>query len=964
MIWAAPDGFKACGEKLQKSLHLTVLVSVTPISRVVCMSAFPLRGLIVAVTIAVAGCGTESPEEHLNNARLALQKNDLKTAEIELKSVLQAAPGNAEARLLLAQTLQDKGSWADSEKELRKAQEQGASPERTLPMLARALVKQGKFQDAADLQLPTSGMASLAVADVQAERALAYLALDKVPDATHSIAEGERALTASGNPLSVSGSLRLAKARLALADRKLDEALAILNDILAQDPRFIEALYLKAQLLSTQGRLEEALKVYGQILAAKPNEIMAHLAIVEIKLHANDLAAAEKSLKAAEAIDANTLLVKHTRAKISFLKGELKQANEALQQVLRVASDHLPSVLLDAEISYGLGNYEQSLKSASKVLAQVANQPQAARLVAANELRKGNHKAAIETLTPLLKANPDDMRTLSLLGDAHFKAKQYEKAMEYLEHAANLQPKNPSFKERQAHVNLAQGKTDQALRDLEQAVSLTERAGQADLTLIMLHLRRKAYDNALLAIAAMEKKLADNPLTNNLRGVALQGKGDNASARKAFEKALSLKADFFPAAANLARMDLADKKPDEARNRYQAVLKADENNVQAMMALAYLAAADNKEQESLALMERAAKANPTAIAPRAGLVRYHLAKKKATQKALAIAHEAVNANPDSAEAYSLLGSAQMAAGDKQGALSSFTKVTEKAVNSAEAFYRLGAAQLAVGRVTDGRTSFEKALTIDPGHVGALDGLMLLDVTENNYERALRRARDFQANNANPIVGLLRESEVLEKQGKFADAAKTYEQVLRLNNDLGVFSRAHVALIRSGNQKLADQRLMDRLAKFPKDRRLQTFAAEYFMSVGRDADAIRQYEALNMGRPNDPVVMNNLAVLYHRAKNPRAESIAEQAYKLAPENPATLDTLGWILVEKGQAARAVNLLKRALDKAPAADTVRYHYAVALANSGNRQQAKKELQALLGSKRTFRDIEAARTLLEKL
>lgn len=924
------------------------------------MYAFPLRGLAIAVTIALAGCGAKSPEEHMSNARQALRNNDLKTAEIELKSVLQAAPGNAEARLLLAQTLQDKGSWADSEKELRKAQEQGASPERTLPMLARALVKMGKYQEAADLQAPTSGMASLAIADLQAERAVAFLALDKVPEATRSITEGESALTASGNPLSVSGNLRLSKARLAIADRQPDEALAIVNDILTKDAKFVEALYLKAQLLGTQGKLDEALKVYGQILAAKPNEILAHLAIVEIKLSANDVAAAEKSLQAAEAIDADILLVKHTRAKVSFLKGELKQANEALQQVLRVAQDHLPSVLLDAEISYGLGNYEQSLKSANKVLAQVAGQPQAARLVAANELRRGNFKAAIEILVPLLKVDSDDIRTLSLLGEAHLQARQYDKAMEYLERAANLQPKNPVFKERQARVHLALGKTEQALRDLEQAASLTDRAGQADMTLIMLHLGRKDYDRALKAITVLEKKLPNNPVTSNLKGLAYHGKGDRQAARKAYEQSLALKADFFPAAANLAKLDLTEKKPDAARKRYESVLKVDEKNIQAMLALANLAAAEKNEREALAWMEKAAKMNPVAIAPRAGLVRYHLAKKS-LQNALAIATEAVNANPDHPDALSLLGSAQMAAGDKTGALSSFNKVTQKAPNSAEAFYRLGATQIAAGLSAEGRVSFEKVLILDPAHVAALDGLLLLDVADKSLDRALRRARDFQANNPKSSIGFAREGDLLKAQKKFSEAVRAYEQGMARGQDMSVFGKLHTTLLLAGKQKLADQRLAERLASFPQDHWLLSYAAEYFLSKGRDKEAIQQYEALNKVMPDNPALLNNLAVLYQRVGDARAQSFAEHAYRLLPDSPAAMDTLGWILLEKGQGTKAVDLLKKAVNKAPMEGTLRYHYAVALAKAGDRRQAKKQLEELLASKRPFKEVEEARTML---
>ena len=42
-------------------------------------------------------------------------------------------------------------------------------------------------------------------------------------------------------------------------------------------------------------------------------------------------------------------------------------------------------------------------------------------------------------------------------------------------------------------------------------------------------------------------------------------------------------------------------------------------------------------------------------------------------------------------------------------------------------------------------------------------------------------------------------------------------------------------------------------------------------------------------------LNNLATAYQQEKNPLALEYAEKAYKLAPDSPAVLDTLGWILV---------------------------------------------------------------------
>jgi Flp pilus assembly protein TadD len=77
-----------------------------------------------------------------------------------------------------------------------------------------------------------------------------------------------------------------------------------------------------------------------------------------------------------------------------------------------------------------------------------------------------------------------------------------------------------------------------------------------------------------------------------------------------------------------------------------------------------------------------------------------------------------------------------------------------------------------------------------------------------------------------------------------------------------------------------------------------------------------------------------------------------------------DTLGWILVEQGQARRGLELLRKALAKAPEAASIRYHQAVALARTGNRNQARKDLEQLLRDAPNFTEQEAARSLLKSL
>ncbi len=80
-------------------------------------------------------------------------------------------------------------------------------------------------------------------------------------------------------------------------------------------------------------------------------------------------------------------------------------------------------------------------------------------------------------------------------------------------------------------------------------------------------------------------------------------------------------------------------------------------------------------------------------------------------------------------------------------------------------------------------------------------------------------------------------------------------------------------------------------------------------------------------------------------DPEAPQQAEKALKLAPNNPAFADTLGWILVQRGQVEAGLRYLRDARLRAPESGEIRFHLAYALAKTGRTAEAREELIAAL-------------------
>ena len=79
--------------------------------------------------------------------------------------------------------------------------------------------------------------------------------------------------------------------------------------------------------------------------------------------------------------------------------------------------------------------------------------------------------------------------------------------------------------------------------------------------------------------------------------------------------------------------------------------------------------------------------------------------------------------------------------------------------------------------------------------------------------------------------------------------------------------------------------------------------------------------------------------------------ARRAFEAAPEHAEIIDTYGWVLVGRGKSEQGLELLRKAVDRAPRNGDIRYHYAAALSAKGERGAAMEELQALLAGNETF-------------
>jgi putative PEP-CTERM system TPR-repeat lipoprotein len=901
-----------------------------------------IRGRLAAFAFAVllAGCSGDSPDKLVASAKDYIAKGDFRSAEIQLKSALQQEPTRAEARFLLGQVLLDAGDYASAEKEFRRALEYRYPLDTVYPPLARALLREGNVDD---VRKAIGELREVNLTDPAAQAALrtelgyAYLGLRQPKEARAAFTE---ALAAKpGDP-----AARIGQARLLGADRDLDGAMKVVEEVLGQTPQLAEALLLKAEIHIARGETDAALDALREVIKVEPRNGNARYTIVALLVDAKKYDEANAELGAMKKVLPRDIRARYLEALIAFRRGEPAKAKDPILQVLRMVPDHPPSLLVAGAAEYQLGQFATAEDHLRKVVGRFPGNLYARNMLALTYLRLGQPGRAQETIQPALAAAPKDPSVLRVAGQVAVANNDPKRATDYLERAAAAAKDDPGARIRLGAVRLATGDSEGALRDLEAAAALDGDAYMAEVGLIVAHVSRKEYDKALAVVDRFAAKQPKSGMPENMRGLVLLGKGDRKAARAAFEKALQLQPDLLPAAATLARLDIAERQPDAARKRLEAIVAKTPTNDQALLALAEVQAATGvPPKEVLATVDRAVTANPNSTRARLMQIALH-ARMNNPKGALAAAQSAAEALPSSPQILEALGRAQLAAGEPNQAIATFNKLATLLPQSPGPLMLAARAHVAKKDFSAATETLRKALAVRPGRLDVYQEAIATYIAAGKPEAALADARAVQKARPKEAIGFLFEGEILITEKKFDQAARAYGEAIKRQPGPLLVLRQRSVLEAAGRRNEGEALLARWVRENPKDTVVPLYLADRALLAKDYKAAASGYERIVAEQPGNAVALNNLAWTLYELKDPSALGVAEKAVRFAPRNVVIADTYGWLLVESGDTKRGIEILGRASKAAPNAHEIRLHYAKALIKSGDKAGARKELEAI--------------------
>ena len=915
-----------------------------------------LQAGVLATTLALAACGGQNAEELGNAGKAAMAQRDYAAAIIQFKSALQKEPESAELRLQLGVALLESGDPVSALVELQKAQELQARDEQVIPPLARALVAVGDETRLLAQYNDTRLADPLAQADLLTSIASAHLLRN---DAVRGAERVDAALRLAPGyaPASV------LQARLKAAEGNFDEALAVLDGVLAREADNERAGVFKGEVLWFGKRdRDAALASFRRVLEKHPKSVAAHTSTVTILNEQGQRDAAKAQFAEMKKVAPNHPDTLFFEAQFAFGDGDYKRSREITDRLLKGVPDNPRVLELAGAADYRQGRYAEAEAHLGRAITNAPGRLLARQLLAQTYLRLNQPARAVEALRPVIEGTSADGTSLTLAGEAFMRMGDGKRADEAFAAAAKAAPDDARVRTSIALADVARGSSG-AIARLE-AVAAEDKGTRADIALVSARLRAGDLNGALKAIDNLEKKQPDRALAHHLRGRVLLLKREIPAAAQAFETALAKEPGYFPAIASLAAIDLDARKPEAARKRFEDHLRSQPKSHQAHLSLAELALRTGGEPATvLKHLRDAVRANASEVQPHLMLVNHLLASGDSTA-ALTAARDAAAALPGNAQIQETLGRTQLAANDAASAVTTFKQLTAQQAGNAAYRVRLGEALLATNDLPGAQRALEEALKLQPSFMPARRGLVTLAMRQNRPQDALALVREMQKADPKDAGAFLLEGDIESARRAFEPAAAAYRTAFGINRNTDTAVRLHMALQSGGKRAEADKLAAEWTRANPRDVGFRYYQGDIALSRGEIAAAEGHYRAVLEAQPRNALAMNNVAYLLLRQGKPGALEMAKQANELLPGRPQLMDTLALALAADKKLPQAIELQKSAIARAPNDPSLKLTLARLLIQSGDKAYARAELEELakLGDK--FRGQDEVSKLLATL
>lgn len=483
-----------------------------------------------------------------------------------------------------------------------------------------------------------------------------------------------------------------------------------------------------------------------------------------------------------------------------------------------------------------------------------------------------------QTLDTLLSDPKDFPQGHAIVGDFYASVRKPDAAMKEYNAGLTSNAKNKTlYQKKIAQVLVSEGKSDEAIEQLNQVVKA-------------------------------------NP--------------DDLDSRTA--RALLLRSSTDPAKLSLAISELnslVEKNPNNEVIRYN-------------LGLAYLAKGDVKA--SRAQLLESAKLRRGYLPPRIALAEISQ-RTKDFGETIRLANEILAVDPKNADGRLWLAAGLIGTQAYQRAEAELDALLREHPDSMNVNLHMAVLDTIEKKYAQAEARYLKLYKSGQKDLRPLEGLIQLYSQERQTDKALKLldAEVKQSPDSQPVRLLL--AATATQAGKLDLAIQQYEW-LRSNGSTSPQTYTSLGNIYQlkGDLESAMANYQKARELVPNDPKILAMIAFLQSSAGKETDAIASLQKQLAIDPQNVTAMNNLAFALADTGTDldRAQTLALEAQRKAPNNAGIADTVGWVYVKKGLNDSAIQIFNGLVKKYPDEPGIRYHLGVALLQKGQAEEAKTE------------------------
>ncbi len=426
----------------------------------------------------------------------------------------------------------------------------------------------------------------------------------------------------------------------------------------------------------------------------------------------------------------------------------------------------------------------------------------------------------------------------------------------------------------------------------------------------------RALRPALEAASLWAELAPENPDAHRMLGALLLSQGQVAEAEAQFARYLDLSVDlpnhgFQQVASQLAR----EQDRDAAMGIMENLLARHRDDPNAWLAHAWLAMRQGKLDAALGSVDKAEALKPgwrQVVVLRARVMALQGHRQEAVDYLASQLKGDLADDPDVRITYARL----LTEVDRlEEALKAFNALAEEYPNNVEVRYAAGVLSLQMDKLDAAKTHLKAVLALGRRMLEANFYLGRVYELQGDSEQALRhylavRHGEYYVNANARAASLMADAGRLEDARKLLHSLRVYSDEDRRR----LYLVEGELLRQAGEYQAAFDLFTEKLKELPDDTSLLYARALVAERLDKLDLAEQDLRAIIAREPNNAQALNALGYTLADRTDRYEEALGyiERALALAPEDPAIIDSMGWVQYRLGHLEKARDYLRKALD----------------------------------------------------